>query len=173
MTDRSQFGGSSTKEVSSIMDGSEPDLIRGIKVVMMLAEYATASEGKLTVVGGGWDEIGPQPSPFAIAMLLEVPWHMSNNERHELKLELIDVDGQGVVPVGGDEPISIQSEFVVGRHVGAPIGSAQIIPIPIMIGPVPLPLGRRLEWRLLVNGETHEDWRLAFRTRPEAQSQAA
>jgi hypothetical protein len=29
------------------------------------------------------------------------------------------------------------------------------------------------EWRVEIDGETHQDWRLGFNTRPEAQSEAA
>lgn len=39
---------------------------RGIKVTAMLADYACAPDGKLTVVGGGWQFPGPDPCPFAI-----------------------------------------------------------------------------------------------------------
>jgi hypothetical protein len=32
--------------------------------------------------------------------------------------------------------------------------------------PLPIPPGGRFEWRLSINGETDEDWRLSFSTRP-------
>jgi hypothetical protein len=33
------------------------------------------------------------------------------------------------------------------------------------VGPLPLPPGGRYEWRLSINQESHEDWRLPFSTR--------
>jgi hypothetical protein len=34
------------------------------------------------------------------------------------------------------------------------------------MGPQPIPPGGRYEWRLTVDEESDEDWRLAFSTRP-------
>jgi hypothetical protein len=42
------------------------------------------------------------------------------------------------------------------------------VPLAINIGPLPLPPGGRYEWRLTIDGETSEDWRLPFSTRPPA-----
>ena len=52
---------------------------RGMKVTAMLADYAAAADGKLTIVGGGWTVTGPQPVPFAIAILVEVPWQLTTS----------------------------------------------------------------------------------------------
>ena len=52
-------------------------------------------------------------------------------------------------------------------------GTAFPFPVPINSGPIPLEPGQHYEWRLLVNSQAHEDWRLAFSTRPDAQSMAA
>lgn len=154
------------------MDALELDPVRGMRVTMMLADFAAAPEGKLTVVGGGWNVTGPQPCPFAIALLFEVPWHMTN-QQHQFKLELIDFDGHGVVPIGGEDPVAIEGQFEVGRPPGVPVGTAFPSPVPLNSGPIPLPPGGQFEWRLTVNDQTREDWRLAFSTRPEAQSNAA
>jgi hypothetical protein len=47
------------------------------------------------------------------------------------------------------------------------------MPFAFNSGPQPIPPGANYEWRLMIDGETDEDWRLAFSTRPEAQSYAA
>ena len=31
---------------------------------MLLADYAVVSDGKLTIVGGGWSQTGPEPAAF-------------------------------------------------------------------------------------------------------------
>ena len=31
---------------------------------MFLADYAVVSDGKLTIVGGGWSQTGPEPASF-------------------------------------------------------------------------------------------------------------
>src|SRR4051812_34349445 len=96
------------------MDASELEADRGIRVTMMLADFASTAEGKLTVVGGGWNVTGPNPTPFAIAILFEVPWHETNTPQL-FRLELIDHDGTPVVPLGADEPVLIEGQFEVGR----------------------------------------------------------
>ena len=60
-----------------------------MRATMLLADYAQVAEGKLNVIGGGWTITGPLPSPFALALLIEVPWDRAN-EKHQLRLELIE-----------------------------------------------------------------------------------
>jgi hypothetical protein len=44
-------------------------------------------------------------------------------------------------------------------------GTPMDAPFAINLGPLMIPPGGRYEWRLEINGETDEDWRLAFTTR--------
>ena len=39
---------------------------------MLLADYAAVSDGKLTIVGGGWSQTGPEPASFGIGLLIQV-----------------------------------------------------------------------------------------------------
>lgn len=165
------------RTVVPMMRPIELDPERGMKVTMMLADYAQVADGKLNIIGGGWDVTGPNPVPFGIAMKIEVPWRLANT-RHKMRLELIDLDG---VPVEvetpeGLAPLFIESEFEVGRPPGVRPGTALIMPFALNLGPTPIPPGGHYEWRLEINGETDEDWRLSFSTRPPeggAQAEAA
>ena len=49
-----------------------------MKVTILLADAAEAVNGKLYVLGGGWSITGPDPSPMALAIKIEVPWDQSN-----------------------------------------------------------------------------------------------
>jgi hypothetical protein len=141
-----------------------------MKATMLLADYAQVAEGKLNVIGGGWSITGPQPVPFALALLIDVPWDRTN-EQHRIQLELVDADGNDVVvplPDGTEGPISIEAAFEVGRPPGLKRGTPITVPLAINLGPQPLPPGGRYEWRLSINGESDEDWRLPFSTRPAA-----
>ncbi len=141
-----------------------------MKVTMMLADYAQVSEGKLTIVGGGWSVTGPMPVPFAIAVLFEVPWDRANI-KHRFRLELIDADGSPVlVPTdeGDDDELAIEGEFEAGRPPGMKPGTPLDVPIAINLPGPPIPPGGRYEWRLTVNGESEEGWRLPFSTRSES-----
>jgi hypothetical protein len=135
------------------------------RVTMTLSDAATVADGKLNVLGGGWNMTGPNPTPFAIGMVIEVPWQ-ETNRRHKFRIDLIDLDGHAIGPVGADKPLVIEGEFEVGRPPGLRAGTS--IPVPLVVrppGPVQFPPGGQFEFRLSINGETREDWRLAFITR--------
>jgi len=138
---------------------------------MLLADYAQVADGKLTVVGGGWSITGPEPVPFGIAILVHVPWDQANR-RHVMRLELLDADGAPVTVVteeGVEEPIVFfdDVEFEVGRPAGVKPGTPLELPLTINSGPLPLDPGGRYEWRLSIDGEIDDDWRLAFSVREE------
>ena len=134
---------------------------------MLLADYAAVSEGKLTIVGGGWSVTGPEIPPFSIALCIHVPWDRANLA-HTLRLELVDADG-GPVTVeteDGDEPIAIDGTFEVGRPAGLKPGT----PLEALFAfnlatPPQIPPGGRYEWRLTIDGEGGEGWSLPFSTR--------
>jgi len=142
----------------------------GFHVTMMLADSAQAIENKLYILGGGWSITGPEPSPSAIALQIKVPW-TETNKRHEMRLELLDPDGQPVAldsPVGR-QPLVLQTDFEVGRPPGIKQGSPIDLALAINIGPLPLEPDSRYEWRLHLDDETREDWTLQFSTRPRQE----
>jgi hypothetical protein len=139
------------------------------KATMMLADSAQVADGKLYVLGGGWALIGPDPNPSAVVMFIEVSWDLANMQ-HEFRLELLDSDGNPVeVPTPmGDQPLLIGGPFEVGRPPGITPGTPLGIPVAINLGPLPLRPGTRYEWRLTINDESDQNWRLPFSTRPAA-----
>ena len=143
-----------------------------MKVTMMLADAAQAAEGKLYILGGGWSVTGPTPSPSAIALYIQVPWDRTNVE-HSFRFDLIDSDGNAVeleTEADVEESITFEGTFEVGRPPGVKPGTSIDVPLAINFGPLPLPPGGRYEWRLSINQESHEDWRLPFSTRPASQA---
>jgi hypothetical protein len=144
---------------------------RQMKVTMVLADHAQIADGKMFIAGGGWTEMAG-PVPFAVALMIDVPWH-ATNAQHQFTMELIDQDGQNVtVPTpNGEEPLKLDGQFEVGRPPGARPGSSFPTMYVLKIGGLPIAPGAHYEWRLMIDGETQEDWRLLFSTRPEAQAQ--
>jgi hypothetical protein len=138
-----------------------------VKVTILLADAAQAAEGKLYVLGGGWSITGPDPSPMALAIKIEVPWDQANTP-HSCRLELLDSDGQPVEAETpeGEQPIVFEASFEVGRPPGVKQGTPIDLPLAVNMPPVPLEPGGRYEWRLLIDGRTEPDWRVAFSTRP-------
>jgi hypothetical protein len=112
---------------------------------MLLCDAAQAVNGKLYVLGGGWNVTGPDPAPSAIAIQIDVPWDRTNT-RHTLRLDLVTDDGQPVpVPSpSGQSPAQITAEFEVGRPAGHRAGSPLSVVLAINLGPLPLPTGVRM-----------------------------
>ena len=132
----------------------------------LLADHAQAIDGKLYLMGGGWNIVGPAPTTMALAGVLELEWDEANQPRH-LSIELLTEDGRPVtVPTPtGDRPVHIEANVEVGRPAGTRPGTPFNIPIAINLGPLPIPPGGRYVWRFTIAGATHDNWRLPFSTR--------
>ena len=139
-----------------------------MKVTLLLSDYAVVSDGKLTIVGGGWSQTGPEPAPFGIGLLIQVPWDQSNT-RHTFQVELLDADGEPVVletDEGEEQPVAFGGDFEVGRPPGLKPGTPLDFPVAMNSTPLPLEPGR-YEWRLTIDDESRQDWSLAFTVRLE------
>jgi hypothetical protein len=135
---------------------------------MILADYAVVSDGKLTIVGGGWSQTGPEPSAFGIGLLIQVPWDQANT-RHVFSVELLDADGAEVVlqtEEDEEQPVAFGGEFEVGRPPGLKPGTPLDFPVAVNSTPLPLEPGR-YEWRLTIDDESREFWTLPFTVRAE------
>jgi hypothetical protein len=88
---------------------------------LILADAAQVAEGKLYLMGGGWDRLAVNTLPTAqsvgIAVGIVVPWG-DTNAPHQLRLTVEDEDGGAVLP-----PIEVRIE--VGRPPGLPAGADQ------------------------------------------------
>src|SRR4051794_6393845 len=141
----------------------------------MLAQAAQAvPNGTVSVLGAGWTQIGIG-SPFAIAGIIEMPWEAAGEE-HRFRLELLDDQGKPVMVETdqGEQPVCIEGGFNVAPQPGLKRGTPLSLPLALNMPPQPLAAGSRYEWRLDVDGESHEDWRLGFNTLPpDPQAMAA
>ncbi len=134
---------------------------------MMLCDAAQVAEGKLFILGGGWSMVGPDPSPSAIALKLDVDWN-ETGKIHHWELAIEDADGQPVIvqTPEGAQPIEVRGDIEVGRPPGVPAGTPVDVALAVNFGPLPLKPGSRYIWRLTIDGHQHEDWIVAFTTRP-------
>ncbi len=137
---------------------------------MMLANYAEAVNGSLTIVGGGANITGPN-APHSVALLFIVPANLAD-EQHTFRLELIDGDGKGVgVAQSQHQPLVVEGQFGVQLEEEPFAGQTFACPVAINLGPLGLPPHQTYEWRLMVDEDTQEDWRLVFHTIPPIQGQ--
>jgi hypothetical protein len=88
---------------------------------LILADGAHIAEGKLYLLGGGWDILAvntdfPVQKHLAVAASFRVPWN-ETNQRHEIEIEIADADANSLAKVGG--------QIEVGRPVGIPLGFTQ------------------------------------------------
>jgi len=138
---------------------------------MLLADYVVVSDGKLTIVGGGWSQTGPEPAPFGIGLLIQVPWDQANSP-HQFKVQLLDADGAAVSfdeedpDSESDQSVEFGGEFEVGRPPGLKPGTPLDFPVAVNSVPLPLEPGR-YEWRLTIDEQSRQDWTLPFTVRAE------
>jgi len=139
-----------------------------MRAKIFLADSAEVREGLLFVLGSGWNEVGPQARPFAIAGLLEVDWEETNS-RHSIDIVFEDEDGGPLnVPTpAGDQPLRLTAGFEVGRPPGSARGSSFSFPLAIPILPIPWTPGRRYIVKISLD-ETEVDC-LSFTVRSSSQ----
>jgi hypothetical protein len=137
-----------------------------VDVVMLLADSAQVADGKLYVLGGGVQVLGPQPQPVALGLLIYVPWDRANIA-HDWKLELLDEDG---IPVlHNDLPVIVAGQFEAGRPAGWPPGRPLLVPLAINFSALPVEAGRSYTWRFVVDDSTEPNWRVSFSINPPPQ----
>lgn len=136
-----------------------------MKATLVLADAAQAADGKLSVLGGGWNFTGPQVGPSALGVIMEVPWNETNTP-HQVVLELQDTDGQPARLGPEAQPLRIETVVEVGRPPGHPPGTSLNVPLAMNLGPLPLIPGQRYVWVLSIDGETEGQWQVAFNVRP-------
>ena len=131
---------------------------------VLLCDYAEAVNGKLYVMGGGWNVAfsGGQPMNAALAILVIVPWDQTN-QKHELRVELVDGDG-AVVEVQGRD-VRFTGEFELGRPPGIKPGTSLNAPFAWNLQGLQLELGS-YEWKLWIDGEPVESRAFQVLSRP-------
>jgi hypothetical protein len=122
-----------------------------MEATLLLCDYAEAVNGKLYVMGGGWNVAfsGGQPINVALAILVICPWDQTNR-RHELRVELLTGDGQ-LVEIQG-QALSFTAEFELGRPPGIKPGTSLNAPFAWNLQGLTLPVGG-YEWKVRIDGE--------------------
>jgi hypothetical protein len=102
---------------------------------------------------------------MAVALKIDVPWDQANL-LHRWRLELVDADGQLFQLPDEGGAVEVEQEFEVGRPAGIRPGTSLDFVVALNVPPLPLDPNSQYAWRLTIDGEGHDDWRLPFSTRP-------
>jgi len=141
-----------------------------MKLRLLLAHAAEVQNSLLFAMGVGWTEIGPAPSPFAIAAIIEVGWE-ETSRMYDLEIVFEDADGQPIMvsTPAGDQPLRFPAKFEVGRPPGVVKGTSFIAPMALNVQPVQLPPGRRCVVKARVGSDVLDELFFAVRPLPTPQ----
>lgn len=126
---------------------------------MVLCDFAEAVNGKLYIMGAGWEQLRANaPVPVAVALIVTVPWDQTNAQ-HELIMELADEDGHRVTLGSPPQEVVQRVTFEAGRPPGVRPGTAQNAPLALRFNALPLPLGG---YSFIVRIDSAEKARVSF-----------
>lgn len=134
---------------------------------IILADAAEVLNGKVYMLGGGWDRIPASQQErdlrlFAVALSIVVPWHQTN-ERHGLEVKLTDADGQRVL-------FNVVGQFESGRPLGAVRGQLLRTPMAFKIA---TPLNEVGTYAVVGSIDGEESCRTVFHVHPPLVPRAA
>jgi hypothetical protein len=141
-----------------------------MRVTMLLADAAQVAEGKLNILGGGWDVCGPGPTPMAVAVILVVP-PSQLLRKHTWSVVLVDKNGEPALlsANGQKSTVAVHGEIQrIRDRKSLPSDEPVSLHFAINMAPLPLEPGSSYAWRLSIDNKTHKDWQVSFRTKPAA-----
>ena len=126
---------------------------------IILADYAETVNGKLYLMGGGWDRLTvssgfPATRQCGIAVSFRVPWSLTN-QTHRFEVEVVDDEGQSLSRTEG--------HFEVGSPTGVPSGEPQRFQF-AMNGP--LTFEQSGQYAIVARAEDAEVGRIGFAVVP-------
>lgn len=135
---------------------------------MLLADAAQVAEGKLNILGGGWDVCGPGPTPMAVAVILEVPPSQARR-KHTWSLVLVDEHGEPALLLADGQKSNVALHGEIQRirsPKSAPPERPVSLRFAVNMAPLPLEPNTSYAWRLYIDNKTRKDWQASFSTRP-------
>lgn len=110
---------------------SDPDVVS--VDYLLVADAAEAVNGKVYILGGGWDHLnlpevpGRPATPFAVAVGVSVPWILTNRKLR-FSVDVLDADGAEVAKLAG-------ADLEIGRPPGLRAGAPQRFQIAVPAQP--------------------------------------
>lgn len=114
------------------------------RILIITADAASVSDGKINMLGGGWTHINAGPANFTLVVRLDIPWTLTN-QQVPWSLSLVDEDGHLYLPEPGADPVKVDAELHVERPADAPQGASFDAPLLFPFVGLPLRQGN-YEW---------------------------
>ena len=118
-------------------------------ILILTADAASVSDGKINMLGGGWTHVGAGVANFTLVVRLDIPWTMTN-QQIPWTLSLIDEDGKLYRPDPDHDPVRIEGELNIERPENAPEGASFDVPMLFPFVGLPLRHGS-YEWVFTLN----------------------
>jgi hypothetical protein len=111
-----------------------------LEATLLLCDAAQATDGKLYIIGGGWNllHLPNVPTNMALAVLLVIDWN-ETNEPHDVEAVLMTDDGDPVEVLG--QPVRLSARVEVGRPAGMKRGTSINAPLTFSVNALPLSAG--------------------------------
>jgi hypothetical protein len=150
-----------------------------MEVEAFLADSVTNAEGKLYVLGAGWNILNTQVLPFrqariGIGLIFRVPY-TATNQIHRFEVYLLDADGLeiplGAAPPGVEAPEGqirrLGGQFNLGRPPFIQPGDEQLIAVAINLDSLEFSRADSFSFKVEVDGTVVKE--LAFRVHHAVQ----
>jgi hypothetical protein len=133
-----------------------------ISTEIILCDAAQVADGKLYIIGGGWNISEVKNPAMAIAVMVTIPWSMANR-RFKWSLELLDEDANPVRVGDESKPIIIEGSFEVGRPPGLKPGTT--FNVPLVMNSIGTPLEEKSSYRWEFKLDGNPEASVAFYTK--------
>jgi hypothetical protein len=150
-------------ELASVLEAAEQTLTRKPEIdYLLVADRAEVVNGKLYLMGGSWDRIGPSSFPhrmlLGIALGVRIPF-AHTDDQHTVAIELHHE---------GTRLVGFEARLTTGRPPGM-AGMDMLVPMAFNI-PVAIPAGGQLVLRASVDGRTPRRHEIRVAQRPRRPS---
>lgn len=135
-----------------------------IEADLIIAQSVEGAQGRVSALGMGWQVRTPEPTPWAILLILRASRDLIGTE-HVAHISLEREDGSPVDD-GLAELLSIELQFTPEGRTEDGLISPVVRGFGFNLLPIPLEPGVEYRFRLWVDGETHDHWIASFRTTP-------
>jgi len=137
-----------------------------LEVSMLLCDAAEVSSGKLFILGGGWNNCGPENPSMGLALIIQVPWDLSNRA-FNWEIQLFYDNGEPFLIGEKEDVVKLQGTFEAGRPAGWPRGTALTVPLAMNVAGIPLKENSGFFWEMKIDGQYAA--RASFFTRRRGQ----